>query len=74
VLWEDGGPTTVENMVAACRKCNKTRGNTEYSKWLKHSYYRKVSSGLTPAAREANAALLDTLGDIPIVLHQPKKR
>lgn len=74
VLWEHGGPTTVENLVAACRKCNKTRGNTPYDKWLEHSYYRKVSKGLTQEVRDLNKAVLATLDDIPLMIHKPKHR
>ena len=29
VLWEEGGPSIPENLLTACRKCNKTRGNIQ---------------------------------------------
>lgn len=67
VLWEDGGPSTEANLVSACRKCNKTRGNTGYDDWLRHPFYLKVSAGLTNAGREANLALSPTLSSIPRV-------
>ena len=70
VLWEEGGPSTVANLVSACRKCNKTRGRTPYRDWLHHPYYRDVASPkLTPAQRLANAALLDGLDAIPRLAH-----
>jgi hypothetical protein len=34
ILWEEMGPSVEANLVAACRKCNKTRGNTQYEEWL----------------------------------------
>jgi hypothetical protein len=74
VLWEDGGPSIPENLVTACRRCNKTRGNTEYGAWLRHPYYRKVSRGLIMAAQEANEAVLHTLAAIPRMVHKPSKR
>lgn len=74
VLWEEGGPSTKENLVSACRRCNKTRGNTQYADWLEHPYYRNVSRKLTPATREANRALVSTLGTIPRTVHQPSHR
>jgi hypothetical protein len=74
VLWEDGGPSIEGNLVAACRKCNKTRGNTPYVKWLKTWRYLKVSANLTPEVREANDALVETLDAIPRLVHKRKHR
>lgn len=65
VCWEEGGPSTEANLVAACRKCNKTRGNTPYTQWLEHPYYKKVSQNLTEGEREANMKLASTLDSIP---------
>ena len=31
VLWEDGGPSIEDNLVACCRKCNKIRGDLKYA-------------------------------------------
>lgn len=64
VLWEDGGPSTVENMVSACKKCNKLRGNTKYEDWLTSPRYRQVSSGLTEAMRASNLKLIDEIKSI----------
>ena len=70
VLWEEGGPSIEENLVASCRKCNKTRGNTPYAAWLKHPYYLKVSKRLPAYVRESNEALVDTLDSIPRLAHK----
>ena len=70
VTWESGGPTIVENLVAACRRCNKERGPKDYAEWLGTGYYRKVSHRLTEAERAENIALIATLGRIPRVIHQ----
>jgi 5-methylcytosine-specific restriction endonuclease McrA len=70
VLWEEGGSSIANNLVSACRKCNKTRGRLPYREWLHHPYYRDVASPkLTPAQRLANAALADTLDAIPRLAH-----
>lgn len=69
VLWEEGGPSVPENLVSACRKCNKTRGRTPYAEWLESRSYRTVSKGLTAEVREANAALSGTLDAIPRMVH-----
>ena len=69
ICWEDAGPWIEENLVTACRKCNKTRGNTSYADWLKHPHYLKVSSRLSPEVRAANEALLGRLDKIPRVKH-----
>jgi 5-methylcytosine-specific restriction endonuclease McrA len=70
VTWESGGPSTVENLVAACRKCNKTRGELGYAEWLRHPYYLKVSRNLSEADRAANVKVLETLDAIPRLEHK----
>lgn len=70
VCWEHGGPSIEANLVAACRKCNKMRGQMRYGEWLRDPYYRKVSARLSPRIREANEELLSTLGDIPLRVHE----
>lgn len=70
VLWEHGGPSIEANLLTACRKCNKTRGNTVYADWLNHPQYIKMSRNLPPEIKEANAAVAATLADIPVRLHQ----
>ncbi len=74
VLWENGGPSIVANLLSSCKKCNKTRGNLEYADWLQHPYYKQASKRLSPAQREANAALLPTLDAIPCLVHKPTRR
>ena len=73
VLWEEGGPSIEENLVASCRKCNKTRGNMQYGDWLKHPYYLKVSQNLYSSVRADNEALVGTLDQIPRVFHKRKR-
>ena len=70
VLWEVGGPSIEANLLSACRKCNKTRGNLPYDKWLENPHYLKVSANLTPAQKEANQAILPTLANIPLNQNQ----
>lgn len=65
VLWEDGGPSIPENLVAACRKCNKSRGNMKYDDWLKSDYYRKISRNLIGFAADQNEKVADKLHLIP---------
>lgn len=64
VLWEEGGPTTMENLLSACKRCNKTRGNTQYEQWLESPYYQNVSHGLTESQRQRNKDLVKKLGTI----------
>jgi 5-methylcytosine-specific restriction endonuclease McrA len=64
VLWEEGGPSIPENLLTACRKCNKLRGNMQYDAWLKDPYYLKVSKALTPLQRKVNEDLALTLDRI----------
>ena len=69
VRWEEGGPSIEANMLSACKKCNKTRGDKSYAEWLQHEYYLRVSKNLTDAVRAANAALVPTLDAIPRKYH-----
>jgi hypothetical protein len=69
VLWEDGGPTIEENLVTACRRCNRTRGRTPYGEWLESPYYKRVSQKLPPVIQEQNLELKYTLDDIPKRAH-----
>jgi hypothetical protein len=65
VTWESGGPSTEENLVACCRKCNAARGETPYADWLMSPYYKRVSAGIDYQGRFANQALIPTLANIP---------
>ncbi len=70
VLWEDGGRSIEENLVASCRSCNQARGNMKYVDWLNHPKYNKVAKGLSDEVRLANEELIDTLDNIPIRIHK----
>jgi hypothetical protein len=64
VLWEEGGPSTEANLVSSCKKCNRTRGNTQYSVWLQSHYYNKVSRNLSRDILQKNVDLIPTLDKI----------
>jgi hypothetical protein len=75
VTWESGGPSTPENLVASCSKCNNARGETPYADWLMSPYYKRVSGGLGYQVKFANQGLIPTLADIPVTpLKDGKKR
>ncbi|HRZ18605.1 MAG TPA: HNH endonuclease [Methanofastidiosum sp.] len=65
VLWEDGGPSTKDNLVSACRKCNKTRGNMQYEEWIKSTKYLSLSKNLMEQYKLANLELLQVIDKIP---------
>lgn len=65
VLWEEGGPSIEDNLVTACRKCNKARGNTQYADWLMSPYYARVSANLPGKVINANQVVAATLDNIP---------
>lgn len=69
VLWEKGGPSIEENLVSACKECNKTRGNMEYVEWLASPYYKKVSASLDIQFKQMNEALVSRIPDIPVRIH-----
>lgn len=74
VLWEEGGPSIEANLLSACRKCNRVRGNTQYAAWLEHPRYRATSKNLDEATRRANLDLVPTLAAIPRSTHQRTRR
>jgi len=74
VLWEEGGPSTEANLVSACKKCNKTRGNTSYADWLNHPRYQAKAEALTQEQRQANLDLVATLDGIELNVHVRSKR
>lgn len=74
ITWESGGPSTPENLVASCRKCNGARGETPYAEWLDSPYYRRVSAGLDYQTRFANQALIPTLARIPVSVRTGKRK
>jgi hypothetical protein len=64
ILWEELGPTTMENLVSACKQCNRTRGRMQYSDWLNSDYYRRVSQNLTAEIKQANIDLVEAIKHI----------
>ena len=66
VLWEEGGPSTMENMVAVCKRCNKLRGRMQFADWLESDAFARVSEALiTTAERTTLGELCNTLHLIP---------
>lgn len=65
VLWEEGGPSIEDNLVAACKKCNKARGRMPYAEWLRSPHYLRVSRGLVGAVPTLNEELVAKLDSIP---------
>jgi endonuclease I len=46
-------------------KCNKTRGNMQYSEWINSPYYEKVAKNLSDSGRLLNEEVLDYIDQIP---------
>lgn len=69
VTWEEGGPMTPENLLCACRKCNRIRGNTPFDVWLRHPHYLRVARNLSPEAREEHKRRARSLAAIPRRIH-----
>ena len=44
VLWEEGGPSIVKNLITSCRKCNNTRGNMQFEDWLESDALKSKST------------------------------
>jgi hypothetical protein len=57
ILHHEGGPSVEANLLSACRKCNKVRGDIQYSDWLQHPFYVERARGLGPDVHEKNVAM-----------------
>lgn len=61
-LWEEGGASIEINLISACKRCNKDRGNMHYAPWLASLKYAKLSGALTPEQQQLN---LDVIARLP---------
>ena len=64
VLWEEGGPTIVMNLITSCKKCNNSRGSMQYEDWLVSPQYLSRSIALDDITRLANDKVADKLPEI----------
>jgi hypothetical protein len=63
-LWEDGGATTEENLLSACKKCNKKRGNISYPDWIKSPDYARMSRQLSAEVQKDNLSIVSQMADL----------
>ena len=73
ILWENGGPSIEENLLTACKKCNKTRGRMEYTNWLDSDYYIQISKNLPIDIVRKNEYLASTLSSIPLKINKKSR-
>lgn len=64
ILWEKGGPTIPDNLITACKSCNRTRGNLSYEEWLKSPEYLRRSSKLKATIRHINEMMVSMLPEL----------
>lgn len=74
ILWEQGGATVVENLISACRRCNKLRGNLEYRDWLASKEYAGVSRSLTRFVQQRNEEVAERLDELRKIVAKPRSR
>jgi hypothetical protein len=83
ILWEEGGASVEDNLLTACRRCNKLRGSMEFSQWLTSAEYNKVSEeseefGIYSIEyiqrRKNNEQVLDKLGELKKIVAKPRSR
>ncbi len=63
-LWENGGATIEDNLLAVSKKANKLRGSMPYEQWLDSDAYKKISVNLTPEQQKANRDILGKLNEL----------
>ena len=60
-LYEEGGATIAENLISACRSCNKDRGRIPYDKWIVSASYFKKATNLPEEIIKQNLDLVKQL-------------
>lgn len=60
-LWELGGATIIDNLISACKKCNKDRGRMSYVDWINSNTYKTKSKNLSESVKEKNSLVLGEL-------------
>lgn len=63
-LWEDGGATVAQNLITACRRCNKVRGRLPYQQWMESEDYARFADGLTRSQIMANNMVISRLPEL----------
>lgn len=61
ILWEEGGVSIPENLLAACKPCNRSRGNTQYEDWITSDAYKARSKNLTTEQKLRNIEIVNKL-------------
>jgi len=64
VLWEEGGPSILTNLICSCKKCNNRRNNMQYEDWVVSESYKAVSHRLSDTDKLRNTLVLDVIPDI----------
>lgn len=64
ILFEEGGPTILENLLTACKPCNRERGSMQYKDWIESDTYANRSVNLSENIKQKNIELIDTLDNI----------
>lgn len=74
ICWESGGASIRDNLISACKRCNKLRGNMPYDDWMKSVEYAGVARGLSPDAHLRNIAVVGKLEELRRVVAKPRSR
>lgn len=74
ILWEQGGATVSENLVSACRRCNKVRGNMDYEAWIGSDAYGDLSAHLDIDTAQQNFELIGRLDSLREIKAKPRSR
>lgn len=61
ILWEEGGATVQDNLISACRSCNKDRGRIQYDDWIHSPVYKSKSKNLPADIKKQNEDLIQEL-------------
>ena len=72
-LWEENGEVSEQNGLCTCRKCNKTRGNMDYTEWIDSEYYQARVENLSREVRMANKAIIKTYKFFPDKVSKRKR-
>jgi len=73
ILWEDGGPTVVENLLTACKPCNRTRSNMPYEEWINSDKYKVRCLNLTQDQKNSNIEIVNQLVHLETLKYEKQR-
>lgn len=74
ILWEEGGPSVLENLITCCKPCNRERGSLPFASWIASSFYKRNLNNIPEALVAANSDVLSNLEHLRTLKAAPRTK